>query len=83
MSADPEASDESGDNPINPDEYTLRIGLGGQARKGRCQAGRAVHFGGPELDSVAAAKLTGTRERRSRQHCPAASDLLNSPAGQR
>ncbi len=60
MSAAPAASDEPGDNPTNPWERTLRISLGEQARKGRCQAGRAVQFGGPELKSVAAAKLTGT-----------------------
>ncbi|WP_329270769.1 hypothetical protein [Streptomyces sp. NBC_01451] len=60
MTAAPAASDEPGDNPTNPYERTLRISLGEQARKDRCQAGRAVHFGGPELDSVAGAKLTGT-----------------------
>ncbi|MGW3653126.1 hypothetical protein [Streptomyces sp. NPDC000878] len=60
VSAAPAASDEPGDNPTNPYERTLRISLGEQARKDRCQAGRAVQFAGPELNSVAAAKLTGT-----------------------
>lgn len=59
MSAAPAASGEPDDNPTNPWERDLRISLGEQAREDRCQAGRAVHFGGPELDSVAAAKLTG------------------------
>lgn len=60
MSAAPAASDEPGDNPADPWARTFRISLGEQARKDRCQAGRAVHFGGPDLKSVAAAKLTGT-----------------------
>ncbi len=60
MSAAPAASDEPGDNPTNPYERTLRISLGEQARKDRCQAGRAVQFAGPELNAVAATKLTGT-----------------------
>lgn len=59
MSAAPAASDEPGDNPTDPWERSLRISLGEQVRQDRCQAGRAVHFGGPELDSVARAKLTG------------------------
>ncbi|MGW2743175.1 ALF repeat-containing protein [Streptomyces sp. NPDC001450] len=60
VSAAPAAADEPGDNPANPYERTLRISLGAQPRKDRCQAGQAVHFGGPELKSAAAAKLTGT-----------------------
>ncbi|WP_459754684.1 hypothetical protein [Streptomyces sennicomposti] len=38
----------------------MRISLGAQARKDRCQAGQAVHYGGSELRAAAAAKLTGT-----------------------
>ncbi|MFE3410905.1 polymorphic toxin-type HINT domain-containing protein [Streptomyces mirabilis] len=60
VSAAPATADEPGDNPANPYERTLRISLGAQARKDRCQGARAVHYGGPELKSVAAAKLTGT-----------------------
>ncbi|MCT9109366.1 hypothetical protein ACFWD7_30535 [Streptomyces mirabilis] len=60
VSAAPATADEPGDNPANPYERTLRISLGSQARKDRCQGARAVHYGGPELKSVAAAKLTGT-----------------------
>jgi hypothetical protein len=60
VSAAPASADEPGDNPTDPYLRTLRISLGAQARKDRCQAGRAVHYGGPELKSVAAAKLTGT-----------------------
>jgi hypothetical protein len=60
VSAAPAAADEPGDNPANPYERTLRISLGAQPRKDRCQAGQAVHYGGPELKSAAAAKLTGT-----------------------
>ncbi|MFB7777861.1 Hint domain-containing protein [Streptomyces bauhiniae] len=60
VSAVPAAADEPGDDPSDPYQRTLRISLGAQARKDRCQAGRAVHFGGPELKAAAAAKLTGT-----------------------
>uniref|UniRef100_UPI0031DFCE32 hypothetical protein n=1 Tax=Streptomyces hawaiiensis TaxID=67305 RepID=UPI0031DFCE32 len=60
VTAAPAVADEPGDNPANPYERTLRISLGAQARKDRCQAGQAVHYGGPELKSVTAAKLTGT-----------------------
>ncbi|MFI6617862.1 polymorphic toxin-type HINT domain-containing protein [Streptomyces sp. NPDC050528] len=56
----PAAADEPGDNPTDPYQRTLRISLGAQARADRCQAGRAVHFGGPDLKAAAAAKLTGT-----------------------
>ena len=60
VSAAPAAADEPGDNPADPYERTLRISLGALPRMDRCQAGRAMHFGGPELKSAAAAKLTGT-----------------------
>lgn len=60
VSAAPAAADEPGDNPANPYERTLRISLGAQPRKDRCQAGQAVHYGGPDLKALAAAKLTGT-----------------------
>ncbi|MDH6627558.1 hypothetical protein M2271_005384 [Streptomyces sp. LBL] len=60
VSAAPASADEPGDNPSDPYLRTLRISLGAQARKDRCQGGRAVHYGGPELKSAAAAKLTGT-----------------------
>lgn len=53
------AADEPGDNPANPYERTLRISLGAQARKDRCQVARAVHFGGPEMKTFAATKLAG------------------------
>jgi hypothetical protein len=76
------ASGEPGDNPINLYKRTPRISLGEQAGTDRCQAGRALHFGGLVLDSVGAAKLTGTRERCSRHHRGAASDLLNSSVRQ-
>ncbi|MGW3448651.1 polymorphic toxin-type HINT domain-containing protein [Streptomyces sp. NPDC001076] len=56
----PAAADEPGDNPANPYQRTLRISLGAHARADRCQAGQAVHFGGPDLKAAAAAKLTGT-----------------------
>lgn len=56
----PAAADEPGDNPANPYQRTLRISLGAQARADRCQAGQAVHFGGPDLKAAAAARLTGT-----------------------
>ncbi|MGW0580044.1 polymorphic toxin-type HINT domain-containing protein, partial [Streptomyces sp. NPDC002920] len=60
VSAAPASADEPGDNPADPYLRTLRISLGAEARKDRCQAGRAVHYGGPDLKSVAATKLTGT-----------------------
>ncbi|WP_371669081.1 hypothetical protein OG985_16290 [Streptomyces sp. NBC_00289] len=60
VSAAPANADEPGDNPANPYERTLRISLGAQARKDRCQVGRAVHFGGPETKTYAATKLAGT-----------------------
>ncbi|WBO63791.1 polymorphic toxin-type HINT domain-containing protein [Streptomyces camelliae] len=56
----PAAADEPGDNPANPYQRTLRISLGAQARADRCQAGQAVHYGGPDLKAAAAAKLTST-----------------------
>ncbi|GAQ70337.1 polymorphic toxin type 27 domain-containing protein [Streptomyces turgidiscabies] len=59
VSAAPAAADEPGDNPADPWLRDLRISLGEQARKDRCQAGQAVHFGGPALDSAAAGLLTG------------------------
>ncbi|MDO0936699.1 hypothetical protein QQY66_35160 [Streptomyces sp. DG2A-72] len=59
VSAAPAAADEPGDNPANPYERTLRISLGAQARKDRCQVARAVHFGGPEMKTYAATKLAG------------------------
>ncbi|MEV7784054.1 hypothetical protein AB0O72_01470 [Streptomyces sp. NPDC088106] len=59
MSAAPASADEPGDNPANPYERALRISLGAQARKDRCQVGRAVHFGGPEMKAYAAGKLAG------------------------
>ncbi|WP_118082452.1 DUF4160 domain-containing protein [Streptomyces sp. CC0208] len=59
VSAAPASADEPGGNPTDWD-LTKRLSLGAQARKDRCQAGRAVHYGGPELKLVAAAKLTGT-----------------------
>ncbi|RPF36342.1 DUF4160 domain-containing protein [Streptomyces sp. TLI_185] len=60
VSTAPAAADEPGDNPANPHERTLRISLGAQARKDRCQVARAVHFGGPEMKTYAATKLAGT-----------------------
>ncbi|WP_329364232.1 hypothetical protein [Streptomyces sp. NBC_01483] len=60
VSAAPATADEPGDNPANPYERTLRISLGAQARKDRCQVARAVHYGGPELKNLAATRLTGT-----------------------
>ncbi|MGW3117507.1 hypothetical protein ACWDBW_10195 [Streptomyces sp. NPDC001107] len=60
VSTAPAAADEPGDNPANPYERTLRISLGAQARKDRCQVARAVHFGGPEMKTYAATKLAGT-----------------------
>ncbi|MEH0418441.1 polymorphic toxin-type HINT domain-containing protein [Streptomyces sp. B21-083] len=63
MSAAPAAADEPGDNPTDPWLRSLRLSLGEQARQDRCQAGQAVHFGGPSLDSVAASLLTGPDAR--------------------
>ncbi|MGW7498279.1 hypothetical protein ACWGKA_28870 [Streptomyces luteogriseus] len=60
VSASPAVADEPGDNPANPYERTLRISLGAQARKDRCQVARAVHYGGPEMKAYAAGKLAGT-----------------------
>lgn len=60
VSAAPALAEEPGDNPTNPYERTLRISLGAQARKDRCQVARAVHFGGPEMKTYAAGKLAGT-----------------------
>jgi hypothetical protein len=60
VSAAPAFAEEPGDNPTNPYERTLRISLGSQARKDRCQVARAVHFGGPETKTYAAGKLAGT-----------------------
>jgi hypothetical protein len=60
VSAAPATADEPGDNPANPYERSLRISLGAQARKDRCQVARAVHYGGPELKNLAATRLTGT-----------------------
>ncbi|MDQ0932723.1 hypothetical protein QFZ49_002653 [Streptomyces turgidiscabies] len=76
------ASGEPGDNPINLYKRTPRISLGEQAGTDRCQAGRAVHFGGLALDPVPATKLTSPREHCSWQHAGAASDLFNSPVRQ-
>jgi hypothetical protein len=59
VSAAPASADEPGDSPTDWD-LTKRISLGAQARKDRCQAGHVVHYGGPELKSIAASKLTGT-----------------------
>ncbi|KOV58294.1 hypothetical protein ADL01_38300 [Streptomyces sp. NRRL WC-3618] len=75
------ASGEPGDNPITLYKRTPRISLGEQAGTDRCQARQALPFGGLVLDSVGAAKLTGTRERCSRHH-RGASDLLNSSVRQ-
>lgn len=60
VSAAPALAGEPGDDPANPYERTLRISLGAQARKDRCQAGQAVHYGGAELKALAAQRLTGT-----------------------
>ncbi|WP_210587923.1 DUF4160 domain-containing protein [Streptomyces sp. GESEQ-35] len=59
MSAVPASADEPGDNPTDPYARSLRVSLGALARQDRCQVGRAVHFGGPEMKTYAATKLAG------------------------
>ena len=56
----PAQADEPGDNPTDPWLRTLRISLGADARKDRCQVARAVHYGGPEMKAVANTALSGT-----------------------
>lgn len=60
VSAVPAQADEPGDNPTNPYERTIRISLGAQARKDRCQVSRGVHYGGPELKTLANSALSGS-----------------------
>ncbi|MEU4494564.1 hypothetical protein AB0F96_14210 [Streptomyces sp. NPDC023998] len=56
----PAQADEPGDNPTDPYQRTVRISLGAQARKDRCQVSRGVHYGGPEMKTVANTALSGT-----------------------
>ncbi|WP_327326159.1 hypothetical protein OG735_29490 [Streptomyces sp. NBC_01210] len=56
----PAQADEPGDNPTDPYQRTLRISLGAEARKDRCQVSRGVHYGGPEMKTVANKALSGT-----------------------
>ncbi|MFD8567595.1 hypothetical protein [Streptomyces sp. NPDC059639] len=60
MHAAPAAADEPGDNPTDPYQRTVRISLGAQARSDRCQVARAVHYGGPEMKTLAGTKLAGS-----------------------
>ncbi|ORT55468.1 hypothetical protein [Streptomyces sp. CB03238] len=62
VTAVPAAADEPGDNPADPYQRTLRISLGAQARKDRCQVSRAVHYGGPEAKTLANSNLSGPPE---------------------
>ncbi|MEV6393295.1 hypothetical protein AB0M39_00645 [Streptomyces sp. NPDC051907] len=56
----PAQADEPGDHPTDPWLRTVRISLGQEARQDRCQTARAVHYGGPEMKTVANKALSGS-----------------------
>ncbi|MEU4351829.1 hypothetical protein [Streptomyces sp. NPDC023838] len=60
MGAMPARADGVGeDNPTDPYKRSLRISLGEQARRDRCQLGRVVHYGGSAIKEFANTTLAG------------------------